>query len=97
MNEIKIAVNLYVFALAVLVWLVLLALTAIPGYTMPQPLSFLFAALTGVVLTIVQGFKDGVTFKSTTLPDPDPLTPDQIAAKVQELKAIIAKSKEATQ
>jgi hypothetical protein len=66
MNEIKVVVNLYVFALAVLVWIVLGGLTAIPGYDMPEPLSFLFAALTGVVLTIVQGFKDGVTFKSST-------------------------------
>jgi hypothetical protein len=66
MNEIKIAVNLYVFALAVLIWVMLGGLTAIPGYDMPEPLSFLFATLTGVILTIVQGFKEGVTFNSTT-------------------------------
>lgn len=66
MNEIKIAVNLYVFALAVAIWVVLGGLTAIPNYDMPEPLSFLFATLTGVILTIVQGFKEGVTFSSTT-------------------------------
>jgi len=66
MNEIRIAVNLYVFALAVFIWVVLMALTALPNYTMPEPLSFLFATLTGVILTIVQGFKEGVTFSSTT-------------------------------
>jgi hypothetical protein len=69
MNEIKIAVNLYVFTLAVVVWVVLLGLTAIPGYDMPEPLAFLFATLTGVILTIVQGFKEGVTFTSTTSTD----------------------------
>lgn len=66
MNEIRIAVNLYVFALAVLIWVILGGLTALPDYNMPEPLSFLFATLTGVILTIVQGFKEGVTFNPTT-------------------------------
>ena len=74
MNEIKIAVNLYVFTLAVVVWVVLLALTAVPNYDMPEPLAFLFATLTGVILTIVQGFKEGVTFNSTTTTDTRTLT-----------------------
>jgi len=65
-NEIKIAVNLYTFGVAVCVWIALGVLTAIPSYTLPPSLAFLFATLTGVILTIVQGFEKGVTFSSTT-------------------------------
>ncbi len=93
MNDIKIAVNLYVFALAVIIWVILGALTAIPNYAMPQPLSFLFATLTGVILTIVQGFKEGVTFNSTTETTSTSITktatPPQTEKEIVDEKAII--------
>jgi uncharacterized membrane-anchored protein len=66
MNDIKVTVNLAVFTVAVIIWIALGILKACPGYTLNPDLAFLFAALTGVVLTIVQGFEKGVTFSSTT-------------------------------
>jgi hypothetical protein len=65
-NDIKVSVNLATFTVAVIVWIALGVLTALPSYTLPPSLSFLFATLTGVILTIVQGFEKGVTFSSTT-------------------------------
>ena len=63
MNDIKITVNLVVFSIAVAVWVILGAFK-LAGQGLDSDLAFLFAALTGVVLTIVQGFEKGVTFTS---------------------------------
>lgn len=64
MNDIKVSVNLATFAIAVVVWLALGILLAVPNYNMPSELRYLFSTLTGVILVIVQGFERNVTFRN---------------------------------
>jgi hypothetical protein len=65
MNDIHVKVNLTVFVAALAVWVVIGVLIGVtmfePSYDVPEPLSNLFATLTGVVLTTLTGFTKGAS------------------------------------
>ena len=103
MNDIQVRVNYRTWQIIMTLWIFLLLVIVIAPafskYELPDIIMNFFMLVTGAVLLVFQAFEKSVVtpVPPAELPDSDPLTPDQIAAKVQELKAIIAKSKEATQ
>ena len=91
-NDIKITVNLVVFSIAVAVWVILGAFK-LAGQGLDSDLAFLFAALTGVVLTIVQGFEKGVTFtsKGATIEKTDTVNVGSIIGMIHILGGAVEK------
>lgn len=100
----QIIMTLWVFLL-----LVIVIAPFFSKYELPEIIMNFFMLVTGAVLLVFQAFEKSVTTTTVTTTPPDtttttttaptepPLpTPDQIAAKLQELKAMIAKSKEVT-
>lgn len=100
MNDIQVRVNYRTWQIIMTLWvfllLVIVIAPAFSKYELPDVIMNFFMLVTGAVLLVFQAFEKSVM---TSVPPAEPtaLTPDQIAAKVQELKAIIAKSKGATQ
>jgi hypothetical protein len=99
MQDIKMKVNYRTWQVIMTLWVLLLLIIVIApafsSYKLPDIIMNFFMLVTGAVLLVFQAFeKDVMVMPPTEQP---PQTPDQIAAKLQELKAIIAKSKEVTQ
>jgi hypothetical protein len=105
MNDIKVRVNYRTWQIIMTLWVFLLLVIVIAPmfakYELPDIIMNFFMLVTGAVLLVFQAFEKEVTLPGAppTPPatEPTALTPDQIAVKIQELKAIIAKSKEVTQ
>ena len=65
MNEIKVTVNLAVFIILVIVWLIIGGLK-LGGIDIPSDINTIFSMIGGALLVIFNSFKDGVTFSSVT-------------------------------
>lgn len=65
MNDIKTAVNLATYAVAVVVWIVILVMYLL-GQTIPPDVKNIFLLITGVIIGFIQAFEKGYSFTGVT-------------------------------
>jgi uncharacterized membrane protein len=60
MQDVELKVNINIFRLLCVIWVLLLVGIAIPGYTLPAELKTLYGIITGSLLTIFTAFSKKV-------------------------------------